>query len=62
LTIGLADENVRWKATVESLNDSLKVVLGDAFMTSSCLAYYGPFTGVFREKMVNKWIEKCKEL
>ncbi len=31
-------------------------------MSAACISYYGPFTGVFREKLVEKWLDKCKEL
>ena len=40
----------------------MKLVLGNAFIAGASIAYYGPFTGVFREVMVNEWLEKCKEL
>jgi len=31
-------------------------------VAAACISYYGPFTGVFREKLVNKWLEKSREL
>jgi len=31
-------------------------------VSAACISYYGPFTGVFREKLVEKWLDKCKEL
>jgi dynein heavy chain len=31
------------------------------FIAAACASYYGPFTGVFREKLVAKWMEKIKE-
>jgi dynein heavy chain len=31
------------------------------FISAACISYYGPFTGVFRNKLTNKWLEKCKE-
>lgn len=43
------------------LKDELDVLLGNVFLSASSIAYYGPFTGVYREKIVNDWIEKIKE-
>jgi len=40
----------------------MKLVIGNAFIAGASIAYYGPFTGAFREVMVNEWLEKCKEL
>ena len=59
LTSGLADESVRWKETVETLKSDLGVLLGNAFLASASISYYGPFTGVFREKIVKAWIEQA---
>ena len=36
--------------------------MGDVFIAAACVSYYGPFTGVFREKLANKWLEQCKAL
>lgn len=48
LTTGLADEQVRWKETVETLTSSMALLIGDIYVSASCVAYYGPFTGVYR--------------
>lgn len=62
LTEGLRDENERWKKSVESLNEQLINLLGDAFLAAACISYYGPFTGIYRRQLVSKWLEKCVEL
>jgi dynein heavy chain len=62
LTEGLRDENERWKKAVESLNEQLINLLGDAFLSAACISYYGPFTGIYRRLLVSKWLEKCVEL
>ena len=36
--------------------------MGDVFVAAACISYYGPFTGVFRDKLVAKWVDQCKEL
>ncbi|EGR30170.1 hypothetical protein IMG5_139330 [Ichthyophthirius multifiliis] len=60
LTVGLADEQVRWKETVESLGGQIKLLLADVFVASASVTYYGPFTGTYRENLVQKWLEKCQ--
>lgn len=32
------------------------------FVAAACISYYAPFTGVFREKLVDKWVTRCLEL
>lgn len=61
LKIGLAEEHVRWVATVKELELSRKFILGDAFLAAACLAYHGPFTGVFRQTLLEKWMNILKE-
>jgi len=53
---------VRWKENVERLGADLKVILGNVFLASASISYYGPFTGLYRENLVNTWLEKLKEL
>ncbi len=38
----------------------LDVLIGNAFIAAASISYYGPFTGKFREVMVNEWKEECK--
>ena len=52
LTSGLADEQVRWKETVDAMDEDIKYIMGNIYVASSSLAYYGPFTGVYREELV----------
>ena len=37
-------------------------MVGDVFVAAACISYYGPFTGTFRQKLVWKWVDHCKEL
>jgi dynein heavy chain len=62
LSNGLADEQIRWKETVERLDEDLKLVLGNVFVAASSVAYYGPFTGLYRDELVDLWLAKCEEL
>jgi dynein heavy chain len=52
LTTGLHSEHDRWKENVESLDARIIQLVGDVFIAAACASYYGPFTGVFREKLV----------
>lgn len=61
LKVGLADEHVRWVATVKELEKSKKFILGDAFLAAACLAYHGPFTGLFRQSLLVKWMKTLAE-
>ncbi|KAG2448089.1 hypothetical protein HYH02_007114 [Chlamydomonas schloesseri] len=61
LTSGLADEGVRWKATAENIGEQLIKLVGDVFLSSACIAYYGAFTGAYRQQLVSGWIAECKE-
>ena len=61
LTKGLADEQMRWKETVEYLNEIISKLLGDIFISGASICHYGPFTGVYRQELVDYWLEKCKE-
>ena len=58
LTSGLADEGVRWKATLETLSADRLNLIGDAFLSCGAVSYYGPFTGEYRDELVAGWLEE----
>ncbi|KAK3247052.1 hypothetical protein CYMTET_43439 [Cymbomonas tetramitiformis] len=62
LTSALADEQVRWKETAESIGVATKLLVGDVFLGSGCISYYGAFTGVYRDELVTMWVSRCKEV
>lgn len=35
---------------------------GDVFVAAACVAYYGAFTSVYRQELVENWVQRCKEL
>lgn len=45
LTVGLADEQERWKETVLTLTEEIKLLLGNVFLSSATISYLGPFSG-----------------
>jgi dynein heavy chain len=62
LSKGLADEQVRWKETVEILSESKDKLLGDIFLSSASIAYHGPFTDKFRNHLFSIWKENMTDV
>jgi len=62
LTGGLADEGVRWAATVGELNIERTNLIGNVFLSAAFIAYLGFFTAPYRKILVEEWIGKCKDL
>merc|ERR1719399_310316 len=61
LTVGLKDEAIRWAETCKRLGAEIVQLSGDVFMAASSIAYYGPFTGVYRQELVERWTQGCKD-
>ena len=59
LTGGLADEGVRWTATVAELEVARVCLIGDVFLSAAFIAYCGPFTAAYRKEVVDMWVEEC---
>jgi dynein heavy chain len=55
LVVLLADEAVRWKDTVESLDIEIEQLVGNVFLSCACISYFGAFTGVYRKRMTESW-------
>ncbi|KAG7394155.1 hypothetical protein PHYBOEH_005588 [Phytophthora boehmeriae] len=55
LTVGLDDERIRWKDSIELLKEQGKAMLGDSFLAAAYMSYLGPFDGLFRDKMLRRW-------
>ena len=57
LVNGLKDENERWGANVESLQEQKKLLVGDAMVAAPFIAYVGPFNGEFRAQLLrDQWL------
>ena len=56
-----SDEAARWRITVATLSGQIENLFGDIFMSSACISYNGPFTGVFRKDLVENWYNATKE-
>jgi dynein heavy chain len=62
LTEGLVEEHKRWEIKVGQLTSQIRNVLGDVFISSACISYYGPFSGSYRNRLLDIWLSKCSEL
>ena len=62
LTVGLKEERLRWNEKALEFTNSIKNLVGDAYLSSSFISYCGPFVADLREKMLGLWLSKCREL
>jgi dynein heavy chain, axonemal len=62
LMSGLASEQGRWTASIETLKESKVELTGTIMLAAGCVAYLGPFTSPYRIRMMRSWSTKCKEL
>ena len=63
LTVGLADEKIRWGQLADELeNTALPQLVGNMVISAGCVAYVGPFTANYRKAMVKSWIMACQKL
>ena len=57
LTSALGDEQVNWTNQSAALSIQLEKLVGDVFLGAACVAYVGPFTGVYRKDILVEWVE-----
>ena len=62
LTLGLKDEYIRWKGSVGKLDNQLRDLIGDCFLSAAVVSYLGPFTGDYRTEILAKWTAMASEL
>lgn len=62
LTSALSEEEVRWRETVERLDNNLYTIPGDILIASAYIAYLGAFPIHYRKEMSKKWIAECQRL
>ena len=43
------------------MNSELDVLVGNSFIAAASISYYGPFTGNYRDILVSRWKEQCKQ-
>jgi hypothetical protein len=53
MTIGLKGENERWKECLKQLDEEAQFTIGETFVASATINYLGPFTGVYRKRIID---------
>ena len=51
----------RWTNQVEEYNEQIKLLVGDVFLSASCVSYFGAFDSVYRQKITTIWRDGCVE-
>lgn len=54
LTNALASENVRWAENILTMEADRELLTGDVLLASAFVSYVGPFTKVFRDKLMGE--------
>ena len=54
LTNALASENVRWAENILSMEADKELLTGDVLLASAFVSYVGPFTKVFRDRLMGE--------
>ncbi|KAM6971776.1 dynein axonemal heavy chain 6 [Aplochiton taeniatus] len=62
LTAALGDEQVRWQESITIFEQEIHNVVGNVFIAAACVAYYGAFTSLYRQLLIEQWMERCTEL
>lgn len=60
LLSALADEGKRWQKASTDMHDSMKLLIGDTFISAACVTYFGAFTTSFRQELLNSWCTSCR--
>jgi dynein heavy chain len=61
LTVGLADEQVRWGEQVAAMNESVVLIPGDSFLCAAIMIYFSPFPALYRAPLQLAIMNKIKE-
>jgi dynein heavy chain len=61
LISGLGGERARWEGAVQDLDRQIGALAGNVFLAAACIAYFGAFTGAFRQRLVQQWVARCQE-
>ena len=61
LTTALADEQIRWKENINEFKEQMKTVTGNVFVSAACVAYYGAFPSLYRQEVIEFFIDFQKE-
>ena len=53
----LSEEKVSWEEKLEVMKAKIPLMLGDCLLSAGVLVYLGPFSGGFRNKEIEKWVQ-----
>jgi dynein heavy chain len=59
LISSLGDEKGRWGESKTQLAKDLTNLVGNMILSAGCIAYLGPFTSEYRERMAAQWVSFC---
>lgn len=59
LVVLLADEGIRWKDSVESIQADIERLVGNVFISSACISYFGAYSGNYRRQLTDGWVKAC---
>lgn len=62
LITGLADEKVRWEASLITLDEQFANLVGDSVLSSAFMSLCGPFPADYREDMNKHWLKKIRTI
>jgi len=62
LTSGLNSEGERWRENIVLLGQEKINLIGDCFLSCACISYYGGFTGTWRDRLIEEWLEQATSL
>jgi dynein heavy chain len=61
LTGALGAEASRWTEEVASIGGEIELLVGDVFLSASCVSYFGAFDSVYRNRITTLWRDGCVE-
>lgn len=56
---GLGGEKDRWREAAQELGGRYDLLTGDMLISAGIISYLGPFTSLYREEAVGKWMKLC---
>lgn len=57
----LGDEGKRWEVSVVDLMKEQEKITGNVFIAAASISYMGPFTGLYRDILIESWTQLCFE-
>jgi dynein heavy chain len=56
----LGDEGERWEQSVGIMETEIEKLIGNVFVAAASISYIGPFTGFYRDILIEQWLEICR--